>query len=86
MGTLDEMEKFETDLPVITVIINHGYYKTYEKFSVWAFGENYEELSDSLEIMHAWNKLHGDILMLNEANNIKEDIQKMVHLYYQKES
>lgn len=55
--------------------------KELEEFPKWAFGVDYIYLTEALDFMHAWNALHGDVLMLRQDTVIQEDIPRMVALW-----
>jgi len=55
-------------------------------FAVWAFGENtwvgylvFDK--DGIDLMNAWNKLHGDKLMLDPTGGVAEDMEKMKQIW-----
>lgn len=52
-----------------------------DEFYLWAFGENWKALSDSIESLNAWNELHGEDLRLHPDGLPNEDIPKMVSFW-----
>lgn len=52
-----------------------------DEFAAWAFGEDFRELDSGIAFMEAWNRLHGDKLMLRGDNCIEDDAPKMVQLW-----
>lgn len=52
---------------------------TTEEFEMWAFGS----LGFDAEIdrMHAWNRLHGDLLVLHEDGDLFFDINMMKEIH-----
>lgn len=53
------------------------------KFCKWAFGKELTFQERALELMDAWNKIHGEVLMLSEDGSIAEDVERMYELYKQ---
>ena len=49
-------------------------------FLKWAFGDNYGKFS-SLECMYAWNKRHGDKLLIKEMDRVEDSLKEMNALY-----
>jgi hypothetical protein len=57
-----------------------------EQFALWAFGNEWSKfLADScrepLILLEAWNKKHGDKLVLSHAGNIRTDMEMMEKLW-----
>ena len=50
------------------------------KFSLWAFGENYNEEMLN-KIPDRWNKLHGKDLMITSDGNVEKDLLKMIEIW-----
>jgi hypothetical protein len=46
------------------------------EFSLWAFGEDYKTLS-AIQKMQTWNRLHGELITLNPADDIHKSLCKM---------
>jgi hypothetical protein len=54
------------------------------EFSLWAFGEDYEERLN-VQLAWKWNERHSDIYHINYDNSLSEDIEKMI-AYWQEET
>lgn len=52
-----------------------------EPCAEWCFGLEYKNFPKAIYFCEAWNKLHGDVFLINESNTIYEDVQKMVNLW-----
>jgi FMN phosphatase YigB (HAD superfamily) len=48
-------------------------------FEAWAYG--WPVADDSKDKMKAWNSRHSDLLILNPAGMVQEDLKKMYLLY-----
>ncbi len=51
-----------------------------DMFALWAFGEHYRDLNDSLEFLESWNALHAE-LNLHPDGLIALDAPLMIDLY-----
>jgi len=54
--------------------------KEAEKFAEWAFGPDYKNL-ESKEMCDEWNKIHSDVLILDQSSNPNFDIPVMIYLW-----
>lgn len=52
-----------------------------DAFCTWAFGSGHKHLCYSMQMLDAWNSLHGDDLRLNGSGNIGYDCGCMVDLW-----
>lgn len=52
-----------------------------DAFGLWAFGENFNDLDNTLDYMESWNDSHGAELSLKPTGHISEDAPKMVDLW-----
>ena len=54
-------------------------------FSIWAFGDVWDEFligeKDAINLMQAWNELHGDLLLLHEYDAGSHSMAKMKELW-----
>ncbi len=51
-----------------------------EKFSLWAFGEGYDEF-DPMKLMKRWNRRHKNLLLLKGEGDAKKDLLKMIEIW-----
>lgn len=52
-----------------------------EEFALWAFGDGYRNWFGSIRHLRAWNKLHGEEMLLKQDDDPREDIPKMIVLW-----
>jgi hypothetical protein len=52
-------------------------------FCEWAFGYSTKDpvWRDGIDLMQAWNKIHGDVLVLDLDGDMYEDLMKMEALW-----
>lgn len=60
-----------------------------EDFAHWAFGkETWDKFTvhelDCMDLMLEWNKLHGDLYLVEPTDYIEKSLVKMKELYEQK--
>ena len=84
---------FKSDLsyvdPATQKIIDHKANKDHsetiqisqEDFEMWAYGNPVPV--DAIDRMHAWNKIHSDLLKLDSTDCMITSIQKIYVLYFQ---
>lgn len=63
-----------------------GIYTTDENFANWAFGEDlWAEFlishAEPIDLLIAWNRRHGDLLLVEEDDLIIESMEKMKKLW-----
>lgn len=46
------------------------------EFQTWAFGKDYDNLFE-WDRMNAWNKLHSDLMKIDEVDHVFDSIKKM---------
>jgi len=64
--------------------LNKNLHHTNPDFNSWAFGDNYLALS-SIQKMEAWNKMHGDLLMLKMDYEVHSSLCKMGGFWVQED-
>ena len=52
-----------------------------ESFGHWAFGDGLYNIENGIRFLAAWNRLHGDVLILHPSNCIGCDAGKMIKLW-----
>lgn len=56
-----------------------------DEFATWAFGDKWSQWkvgnANSMDLMNAWNAVHGSLLLLHEDGDILEDMKRMKKLY-----
>lgn len=54
-------------------------------FAMWAFGETWIDFltydADNMDLMNAWNRLHGEKMLLNPAGLIHENMKTMKQIW-----
>lgn len=58
----------------------------YIEWGLWSFGETFADYmrldADSIDLKHAWNKLHSDIYKFNEKHILKHfDMKKLIKFW-----
>lgn len=58
-----------------------------EDFALWAFGDAWQGFLafdyDAVDLVHAWNDLHGDTYRVEETDVISESLEAMKEIYEQ---
>ena len=62
-----------------------------EDFAHWAFGrETWNKFliweADSIDLMNAWNELHGHLYLLREIDEVEKSMKDMKEIYEQQKT
>lgn len=52
-----------------------------EEFAEWAWGKDFKTMNFSTDAVRKWNKRHGKKLRIDPANEVVDDLSKMIDLW-----